>query len=83
MSNVHNQYRARLGFAGLDRALFVAENRNTQELYLEKVCFDQEIFDQARARASEVTALPEAPPVNSDESCARCRFRAGCGEGLP
>lgn len=80
--NLEIALHCRLGFAGMDRALFVAENKNSQELYFEKVCFDQEIFDQARARASEVTALPEAPPVNFDESCARCRFRAGCGEGL-
>lgn len=36
-----------LGLAGMERALFVAENKNTQELYFEKVVFDPDIFREA------------------------------------
>lgn len=68
----------RLGFAGLTMALFVAENKNTQELYCEKICFDQEIFKQAEDRADELLSRSQAPAGNFDENCFSCGFLSSC-----
>ncbi len=72
--------QCRLGLAQMERGLFVAENKNTQELYFEKVCFDEEIFAQVRGRVMEAARLSEPPRGNFDETCPCCGFFRECGK---
>ncbi|UQZ90023.1 hypothetical protein C4J81_12755 [Deltaproteobacteria bacterium Smac51] len=74
--------QCRMGFARMDRALFVAENKSTQELHFERVQFDPEIFNQVRARVGEVMDFSATPDGTYDEDCAHCCFRASCREAL-
>jgi hypothetical protein len=62
----------RLASARTERALFVAENKNSQELYVEKVCFDGEIIRQAECQGAA---------GNFDDGCLRCSFWRDCKEG--
>lgn len=64
----YSQMQYYMGRLGLDQALFVSMNKNTQELYTEDVDFDEEEFD----RLCQVEqAVIDAP---SDESFERIGF---------
>jgi hypothetical protein len=69
---------SRLALAKMERALFVAENKNTQELHFEKVCFDPDIFQQVRGRLGALRGLAKPPAGCFDENCSHCVFRGRC-----
>ena len=71
-----------MGFSELERALYLAVNKNTDELYDEWVHFNQEEFDQYLAKAKDVIDSDTPPPgLSTDPSwyqCKMCDFSPIC-----
>jgi hypothetical protein len=77
-----------MGYTGMERALYMAVNKNTDELYAERVDFDPVEFAKLKARAERVIRAAEPPlRVSNDPSwfvCKMCDFHEHChGEAAP
>jgi hypothetical protein len=82
------QMQVYMGYTGMERALYMAVNKNTDELYAERVDFDPVEFAKLKARAERVIRAAEPPlRVSNDPSwfvCKMCDFHAHChGEAAP
>lgn len=82
------QMQTYMGYTGMDRAFYVMVNKNTDELYTERVEFDPDAFDKFVAKAQNVIAAAEPPPpISRDPSwyeCKMCDFRTLChGDDVP
>lgn len=82
------QMQVYMGLAGLTRALYIAENKDTSELYTERVEFDKAEFDKLIAKAGRVIFAAEPPlRISTDAGwyeCKLCPFHAQChGEAVP
>ena len=84
------QAQCYMGYAGLERALFVVMNKNTCELYAERVYFSREDFEALHARAYAIITANNPParlpehregPEQGTQSCAWCDFHAVCLSG--
>lgn len=76
------------GLTGMDRAMYMAVNKNTDELYAEWVHFDLNEFAKLKARAERVIRASEPPlRISNDPSwfvCKMCDFAEQChGEKAP
>jgi hypothetical protein len=71
-----------MGLTGMERALYIAKNKNDDELYTERVHFDPIEFAQIKARAERVISAKEPPlRVSEDPSwyvCKMCHFAEQC-----
>jgi hypothetical protein len=82
------QMQLYMGLAELERALYLAVNKNTDELHSEWIHFDKAAFDKLIAKGSEVIAA-EVPPERLSEDpawyqCKLCDHHATChGEQIP
>lgn len=79
------QAQCYMGYSGLERTLFVIMNKNTCELYVERVRFSQDDFRALHERAYEIITSNTPPPRLSgahfkDESCEWCKFHFFCLE---
>ena len=78
------QMQIYMGLLKLERALYLASNKDTDEIYTEWVHFDQEAFDQLLARARRVLESTEPPVKLSDDpanwQCKGCQHFALCHE---
>lgn len=78
------QMQVYMGLLRVDRALYLASNKNTDEIYTEWVHFDQEAFDELLARARRVLEAKEPPVKLSDDpahwQCKGCQHFALCHE---
>ncbi|MDR3152951.1 MAG: hypothetical protein LBW85_01450 [Deltaproteobacteria bacterium] len=76
------QVQCYMGYSGLERALFVVESKDNQDLYVERVRFDRKAFEALRARAWSILTARVPPP--RDRSGGDCRFcpAAGLCEGI-
>jgi hypothetical protein len=73
------QVHCYMGYGRYQRALFVVENKNTQELYTERVYFNQKIFDDMRAKAQKILTATTAPEKCADTSqCRFCSYSLSC-----
>jgi hypothetical protein len=75
------QVQCYMGYSGLERALFVAENKNNQNLYMERVYFDNEFFEGLRNKAYGIIyGHPrETPPKKTPcEYCRYCNLKPEC-----
>jgi len=73
------QVQCYMGYGQYERALFVVENKNNQELYTERVHFNPEQFQALKAKAHRIITTPEAPAKCVNESeCRFCNFRLVC-----
>jgi len=76
------------GYTGMDRAVYLAVNKNTDELYSERIEFDPVEFARLKARAERVIRAAE-PPLKCSEDpswyvCKICSFHENChGEAAP
>jgi len=82
------QMQVYMGLAELDRAMYLAENKNTSEVYAERVEFDLVEFTSLMERARRVITSGEPPARLSEDpawfECKWCSFREHChGERLP
>ena len=82
------QMQIYMGETGMERAMYIAENKDTSELYCEWVHFDAVEFARLKARAERVINANEPPlRCSNDPSwyvCKMCDFHAHChGEAAP
>lgn len=74
-----------MGKMDLDRGLYLAVNKNTDELYSERVTFDPVVFAQLQAKAESIIYAQSPPPkVNTDPKyylCGWCTFNGICHTG--
>jgi hypothetical protein len=82
------QTQVYMGYTGMDRAFYMAVNKNTDELYSERIEFDPVEFSKLKARAERVITANEPPlRVSNDPSwfvCKMCDFAEHChGEKAP
>jgi len=71
-----------MGLTGIERALYLAVNKDTDELYSERLEFDAAEYARLLARATRVITAAEPPlRVSNDPAwhvCKRCTFHAQC-----
>lgn len=82
------QVQIYMGLTGMGRAMYLAENKNTSEVYAERVEFDQVEFTRLVERARRVITSSTPPARLSDDpawfECKWCPFYAQChGQALP
>lgn len=82
------QMQVYMGYTGMDRAMYMAVNKNTDDLYTEWVHFDPVEFAKLKARAERVVSANEPPlRISNDPSwfvCKMCDFHEHChGEKAP
>lgn len=77
------QIQCYMGYGGQERGLFVVENKNNQELYTERVCFDRQRFEELKTKAKRILEATEPPAKCGDETeCRFCDFRVSCDQPL-
>jgi len=81
------QMQVYMGLMKLERALYLAVNKDNDELYAERVDYSPEDFGALMARAQRVLGA-EAPPARISEDpswwqCKMCDFHAVCHQGQP
>lgn len=76
------QMQIYMGETGMERAMYIAENKDTSELYCEWVHFDPVEFARLKARAERVINAAEPPlKISEDPSwyvCKMCDFHEHC-----
>jgi hypothetical protein len=79
------QMQSYMHLAGLDRAFYLAVNKNTDELYQERLHYDAEAALRIMAKAERVIAANRPPARISDDpawwQCRFCEHHATCHEG--
>lgn len=68
------QVQCYMGYAGLERALFVCMNKNNCEIYTERVYFNPQAFRELEARAAQIIGSNEAPDRAFREDSPECRM---------
>lgn len=81
----HAQMQVYMGLLELERALYYAVNKDTDEVYTEWVHFDQAVFDSLKSRATKIIEATEPPQRLSDDpahwQCKMCDFYQLCHQG--
>lgn len=69
------QMQAYMGLMNLDRAMYIAVNKNTDDLHTEWVHFDKAAFDKAMDRAKRIIEARTPPlKISQDPSHWLCKF---------
>lgn len=76
------QMQVYMGWSGMERALYVALNKNTDEIHIERIKFSKKEFTALRQRAKEIIHAIE-PPERLNESpafykCKMCDYSDIC-----
>lgn len=81
-----DQMTVYMGLMELDRALYMAVDKDTDDIYTEWVHFDEERFQQIMAKAQLLIDSAEPPEkISNDPSfwqCKFCNFHALCHGGI-
>lgn len=82
------QMQAYMGLTGIERAAYFAVCKDTDEIYFERLHFDQDEFDKLMAKAEAIVHAAEPPARISEDpawfECKFCPFHAQChGEARP
>lgn len=77
-----------MGKSGMDRALYLAVNKDTDELYSERIEFDKVFFEQIQAKFDSIIFAQEPPAKISQDPkfylCNWCNFSGVChGHQVP
>jgi hypothetical protein len=77
-----------MGKSGMDRALYLAVNKDTDELYSERIEFDRVFFEQIQAKFDGIIFAGSPPPKISDDPkfylCNWCAHKGVChGNQVP
>jgi hypothetical protein len=78
------QMQCYMAWTGMTRALYVALNKNTDEIYIERIDYDAKEFKRIKQKAKEII-FANAPPPRMNESpayfkCKWCAFNGICHE---
>lgn len=75
------QAQCYMGYAGLERAIFIIQNKNNSEIYSERVYFDAEAFERLRQKAYRIITSNEqhGHSFHQDSlNCKWCDYRIHC-----
>ncbi len=77
-----------MGKSGMDRGLYLAKNKDTDDLYSERIEFDRVFFEQLEAKFNSIIFAPTPPPRISEDPkffiCGWCSSNAVChGNRVP
>lgn len=76
------QMQIYMGLMQLERAMYMAVNKDTDDVYCEWVHFDQEVFDGLLAKAQRLIDMTEPPPRITEDpanwQCKFCNYHAVC-----
>jgi hypothetical protein len=79
------QMQAYMHLAGISRTFYLAVNKNTDELFQERIAHDPEAGLRLLARAARIVAAPRPPARISDDpawwQCRICDHHAVCHQG--
>lgn len=65
------------GFGKIDREIFTAVNKNTDEIYTERIRLDKEVARKAIARGQRISTADRMPaPISTDPSWYECKMCA-------
>lgn len=71
-----------MALTGMERAAYFAANKNTDEIYMERVRFDADEAKRLLDRAASIIFAAEPPPRISERAdwyeCKMCRFHGQC-----
>lgn len=74
-----------MGQSGMERALYLAKNKDTDELYTERVYFDRVAYEKIQAKGAAIIFANEPPSKLSDDAsfyiCKFCSHRPVCHLG--
>lgn len=71
----HAQMMTYMGYTGMERAAYMAVNKDTDELYFERIDFDPIEFAKIKARAERIIRSAEPPlRISNDPSFYQCKF---------
>lgn len=84
----HDQVQLCMKLSALDRTLYLAVNKDTDELYSERIRFDETHADRLLTKAERIVYAPEPLPRLSEDAafwkCRGCSYKATChGDKLP
>lgn len=78
----YTQMQVGMGMSGVDRALYLAVNKNDDNLAQERVRFSQKFFDSIVERAESIIFNEQLPPRISERpswfECKFCKFKDIC-----
>jgi hypothetical protein len=82
------QMQLYMALTGMERAAYFAANKNTDEIYMERVHFDGDEAKRLLERAARIIFSPEPPPGISQRAdwyeCKMCKFNSVChGDTAP
>lgn len=82
------QMNVYMGWSQIDRALYLAVNKDTDELHSERLEFDPVEFERTRAKAASIIFAEQPPAKISDDPkfyiCNMCTFSGVChGHQVP
>jgi len=64
-----------MGLSGMNRALYFAVNKDTDDIYTEYLHFDPQEFERLHARAARIISASEPPlRISEDSTWFQCRF---------
>lgn len=70
-----HQANTYMGWSGMKRAAYFGINKDTDEIYLERLEFDKEEFERDRHKANCVITAPEPlSKINNDPAWYECKF---------
>ncbi len=76
------QVQCYMGYAGLERAVWVVMNKNTCELYAERAYFNKQDFEALHRKALDIISAQEVPAPVENPFCSWCDFRLWCKSPL-
>lgn len=78
----YDQMTVYMGLMELDRAMYIAVDKDTDDMYCEWVHFDSDRFAQLLLRAQRLIDMTEPPPRISEDptnwQCKFCSYHAAC-----
>jgi hypothetical protein len=76
------QMQMYMGLMGLERGFYLAKCKNTDDLYAERIRFEQKVFDENMVKAETIVFSPVPLPRASENidypPCAWCHFKHLC-----
>jgi hypothetical protein len=70
-----------MGYSGLERTLFVVQNKNNSEIYTERMYFYKDDFNTLREKAYRIInadSIPERQFNENDQQCRYCNYKFFC-----
>ena len=82
------QCQVGMHLAGMKRALYLAKNKDDDDLYTERLCYERNVAEDLLVRAERIVSAQEPPPRVPEYpdgfSCRFCDYAALCrGEAVP